>query len=213
VAVRLLLLAAAGGYGGGAAARPPEMQPNAREACRQEVAGAYIKVYDDREKNRTLIVHLRGNMKDQDASLKTAKAELATARAAAAGSEYSVEKAERNEQAEAMVKTLEAQRREFATMLAEAEKAQPRYVAREAALKSAVAKVFTFERLEDKPDGGYPIHLNYKTACSKYRYLCPLPAAQRRDLLAIAAVAENGDGGPPAFESCRRYASIKGANE
>lgn len=189
-----------------ASSRPAELRPNVREACRQELAGAYLKVYDDLERNRTLIVQAKGALKDLEASLKKAVAEKAEAAKAAEGTNFSVEKSEKKQQAESRVAILSSQCDEYRTILNTSIAATPELAKKEQALKQELAKVFTFERLGDKEDGGYPIHLNYKTTCPKFKHLCSLPPAMRRDLLTIKI-----DDGTP--EVCRRYGAIKNASE
>lgn len=185
-----------------AQARPLELQTNIREGCRQEMAGAYLKTYDDREKNRTLIVQVKDALKSLEGPLQTAREAHATQVKIAKASAYSAQHAADEQQAESRVNTLVSQKLDYEMMLQQAMAATETLIAKEKSLKQSLAKVFTFERVGDTADGGYPIRLDYRASCPKFRHVCPLPAMQRRDLLAIDV-----DGGTP--ESCRRYAMVK----
>jgi uncharacterized membrane protein len=182
-------------------ARPTEYQVNIREGCRQAVAGAYLKVYDERERLRTYIIALNDQLKSLTPLLESArKADIAAAKALEKTAFETNVVAKRGEAA-AHLKVLEDQHRETTILKTRAELDHKKYVAEEASLKAAILPVFSFERLEDKPDGGYPVHLHYRSGCPKYRHLCPLPAKDTAALLAIKI-----DGKVP--EPCERYAGL-----
>jgi hypothetical protein len=182
-------------------ARPTEYQVNIRESCRQTIAGAYLKVYDERERLRTYIIALNDQLKNLAPLLESArKADIAAAKALEKAAFETDVIAKRGEAA-SQLKSLEDQHREAQDLKAKAEKDHKKYVAEEAALRAAILPVFSFERLEDKPDGGYPVHLHYRSGCPKYRHLCPLPARDTAALLSIKI-----DGKVP--EPCERYAGL-----
>lgn len=69
-------------------------------------------------------------------------------------------------------------------------------------LREHLTKMFTFERMNDMADGGYPIKLHYKTDCPKYRALCPLAA---QDAKILASIELPGAALP---EPCKRYLGL-----
>jgi plasmid stabilization system protein ParE len=73
--------------------------------------------------------------------------------------------------------------------------------AAEKTMLAAVSKAFTMKRMGDQRDGGYPIRLDYKSSCPKYRVLCPLPIDQADAVKAIPLEDS-------AQESCTRYTSL-----
>ncbi len=188
-------------FAGPARAVPEDYKVNVREGCRQSISGAYISAYTERERGRTLVKTLARQIQDTAQALKTSQDELARLKARSAGKDFELQQAVDMDQLTSRIRTLDAQRGDYAGM---AQKAHVELAAAEALEKTllqGLAKVFVVERTLDKADGGFPIRLDYKATCPKYRALCPLPADAARDLLAIAL-----EGGPP--EACRRYATL-----
>lgn len=181
-------------------ARPPNQRVNMREGCRQTVSGGYLKVYDERESARLYVKTLGYSIDEVSAAVKDTKARYIKERAAADGAGYDLQKAVTADQTAAQIRTLESRLDDYKQLKGEAEVKYKSLVAVEKSLRTSVEFVFRFDRTEDKPDGGYPIRLEYKTACSKYRYLCPLPKKEADKLVAIKL-----DGETP--EECQRYAS------
>lgn len=178
-----------------------EEKLNSREGCRRKIAGHYLEVYDQREQNRKALITYKDSQKEVEKALVTARADRDKAKVAADSAGFDLEKAAKRDQLEAYVNTLDAQLVDTQKLVQATEAALELHGAREKKLRAAIAKVFKFERVEDKPDGGYPMELRYKSPCPKYRYLCPLPESQVKDLLAIEV-----DGAVP--EECRRYAGL-----
>jgi hypothetical protein len=184
-----------------ALARPPEYRVNVREGCRQAIAGGYLKVYDEKERLRTYIRALDDQLKELKPLLQSARNADQAAAKAMEKSAFETEVAARRGEAAAHLRAVETQYKEAEVLKSQAQKEHQRYVAEEAALRAAILPVFSFERTEDKPDGGYPIHLSYKAGCPKYRHLCPLPAKDAADLIKIKI-----EGIVP--EECQRYAGL-----
>jgi hypothetical protein len=183
-----------------AQAIPDDYRANVREACRQAISGAYIEAYTERERNRTLIRTLNENLKETDSALTTARAAQKRLKAEAEGRDFELSRAVAIDQSSARVKTLAAQRDDYAALIHRAQADFSTAEGREKSLLAALAKVFTDERSMDRADGGFPIRLDYKSPCPKYRALCPLPVDDAKALAAIPI-----EGGSP--EACRRYAS------
>ncbi len=179
---------------------PDDYKVNVREGCRQLISGAYIRVYDEREKNRTLAKSLAGQLADTETALKAAQKELASAKAAAAAGTFELARANAADRASAKVRTMEAQRAEYQALLLQAEAAAASAARDERELLHAVAPIFEITRANDKADGGYPLRLDYKATCPKYRALCPLPVADADKLAAVKV-----EGAAP--EACKRYVS------
>ncbi len=182
-------------------ARPAEYRTNIREACRQAVAGGYLKQYDEREKLRTYVKTLKEQVGATAAAAKKAKKAFEVAKAAAEKQTFELALAQKRDETTITLQTLETQQKDYEDLQAEAEKTLAKATENEAALKKRIVKVFVFERLEDRPDGGYPIHLAYKSACPKFRHLCPLPRGEAEKLTEIEV-----DGEVP--DACVRYASL-----
>ncbi|MBM4251592.1 MAG: hypothetical protein FJ146_06445 [Deltaproteobacteria bacterium] len=177
---------------------PVEYQVNAREGCRQIVAGAYVQAYDERERTLAYVATL----KEQLSALKTAsikaKQELSTIESALAKQNYDIDKASKLDMAAANARAVLDQTVEYQKMLNEAEKAVIPARQREQDIKRQFGKVFEIEMVKDNGKGGYPFRVVYRTACPKYRALCPLPADQQDELQALRI-----DGTLP--EPCRKY--------
>ena len=188
-------------FSGQGVARPTEYQVNVREGCRQAIAGGYLKVYDERERLRTYIIALTDQLKSLAPLLESARKADAAAAKALEKAAFETDVVAKRGEAAAHLKALEDQIREAESLRSKAELEHKKYLAEEAKLRAAILPVFAFERLEDKPDGGYPVHLNYRSACPKYRHLCPLPARDTAALLSIKI-----DGKVP--EPCERYAGL-----
>jgi len=180
-------------------AMPPEYQVNAREGCRQAVAGAYLGAYDEHERAINYIVMLKEQITALKAAAVKAHAQAKTAATALAEHSYDVEIARRNDDAASAARVMESQLKEYRTLLEEAQRRVPEVAAREKKLRDRIVKVFNIERADDATKGGYPFRLNYRSTCPKYRALCPLPEKEREHLIEIKI-----DGAVP--EECQKYA-------
>lgn len=198
--LRRTLLVLVGLSAPSAHAVPDDYKVNVREGCRQVISGAYIRVYDEREKNRTLAKSLTGQLADTETALKKAQNEHASAKAAAAAGTFELARANAADRAGAKVRTMEAQRAEYQALLAQAEAAAVAATRDERELLLAVTPIFEITRANDKADGGYPLRLDYKATCPKFRALCPLPVADADKLAAVKV-----EGALP--EPCKRYVS------
>jgi hypothetical protein len=186
---------------GSSEARPDQYRDNLREACRRTVAGAYLRAYDERQRTVEYVKALKGNLDETETALAAARKRLATAKAAAAAKAFDTELAVRVDQAAAEAGVLEKQRDDYKRLHDEAKSKVATLERAEGDLRKRIETVFLFTRTDDRPDGGYPIRLDYKAPCPKYRSLCPLP----RELAArLEALEVNG--ATPV--ECTRYASF-----
>jgi hypothetical protein len=184
-----------------ALAVPAELQPNSREACRRAVAGAYLNAYGEKERLEHLIRATDAEIATTKSALAAARRELASWSAKAKAESFDVDLATKRDDAAVIVKGDEDQLKTYEQEMADAKGKLGAPVAEERRLRGLIDKVFVFERLLDQADGGYPIHLAYRSPCPKYRALCPLPPKDADRLLAITV-----DGQAP--EPCSRYASL-----
>jgi hypothetical protein len=181
-----------------AAAVPVEYQVNAREGCRQAVAGAYVQAYDEHARAVAYVATLKEQLTSLKAASSQAKKELATIEASLAKQNYDVDKASKLDMAAANARAVLDQTGEYQKMLGEAEKAVLPARQREQDIRRQFGKVFQIETVKDNGKGGYPFRVSYRTPCPKYRALCPLPVDQQVELEALRI-----DGALP--DSCRKY--------
>jgi hypothetical protein len=174
---------------------------NVREACRQDLGGAYLKVYDERSRAADYAEMLADSLARTRAALVEADKDAAAKREAAKRGGYDLDKAVARDHAEARLLALKSQESENARLLDEAKASHAVHEKEEKRLRAALSHVFDFDRHEDQRDGGYPLRLKYKADCPKYRYLCTLPERDVEQLLLIRV-----DGKLP--ESCSRYAGL-----
>ena len=150
---------------------PNEYQTNVREACRQAIAGGYLKAYDEKEKLRVYVKSLGEQVVATEAALVKAKKELENAKAKAAQVDFDLGLAAKRDEAATAVQNLELQSQNYQALKKQAAQDFDKAKAGEQDLKKLVDRVFVFDRQGDHPDGGYPIHINYKSACPKFRHL------------------------------------------
>lgn len=182
-------------------ARPAAYRVNVREGCRQSIAGAYLKVYDEKERLRTLIRALTEQTSGLKPLLDAARRDDRLAAETLAKASFEADVAARRGATAAHLQALEEQLKDTEAQLAKAQKEHAAAVLEEARLRAQISPVFEIKRTQDKPDGGYPLELIYRADCPKYRHLCPLP-----DKLAESLARIRIDEGLP--EACQRYLSL-----
>jgi lysozyme family protein len=189
-----------------ASARPDDYRVNLREACRQQVAGAYLNLYDGKIQNEQLAQAASERLAETEQALASARAALAKAEAAYQDKTkaFDVAVAARRDEAAATLENLERQLAQYAVMRDQALAKARAADGEERRARDAITGVFKIERAEDRRDGGYPLRVAYKAECPKFRYLCTLPQA---DAAALEALAVGGE----ALEPCRRYAGLSRA--
>lgn len=174
---------------------------NVREACRQDLGGAYLKIYDEKSRAADYAEMLADSLARTRAALVEAEKDAAAKREAAKRGGYDLDKAVARDQAEARLLALRSQEKDSAGLLDEAKRSHAAHEKEEKRLRAELSRVFDFDRHEDQRDGGYPLRLAYKAGCPKYRHLCTLPDRDVAQLLLIRV-----DGKLP--ESCSRYAGL-----
>lgn len=181
--------------------RPDSQKPNAREACRQSIAGAYLKTYDERERIKMYIRSLDEQVAALDDAFAKAKVEQRALAKTASASTFDVNIAVRQDELQTTTNTLEARAKEARDQRRDAGTDLDQHVHAEQVMRKSIERVFKFTRVEDKPDGGYPTDMRYKSDCPPFRILCPLPAKDVDNLLKILV-----EGAP--VEDCKRYAGL-----
>lgn len=182
-------------------ARPDDYKTNVREACRQAVAGAYLKAYDERERTHAYAKALSVQLDELATGLKAAKTRLAQAKTAAAAHDFDVDRAAAVDYATAAARSIEDQKAESEGLHRAAVGKLSELKQREKAMRAAIERLFVVKRVEDRPDGGYPFEIEYRSACPKYRHLCTLPIVEAERLERLEL-----DGVVPV--PCKRYAGL-----
>jgi hypothetical protein len=185
-------------------ARPDDYRVNLREQCRQAVAGAYLNAFDESRRTEEYARSLVEALAKVDAALVTARAAAKQAASSAASAQFDADTAFASDQRAAELRTLEAQRADYDKLRTEAQAKLATLELAERALKAKLDPLFTIERAQDAEGGGYPVRLDYRSPCPKFRALCALPYDEA---LALAQLDVPG----ATLESCRRYASLSKA--
>lgn len=176
---------------------------NAREACRLACAGAYLEIYDEMTMARQSHKRLQEVILELERAEAAAAKAFRTAKEEATAGGYDFAKAIARDQAEAKHRALVDQLSTYKGQAASSQAAHEQRLKDERKLRQDLEKVFVFERLGDKADGGYPFVLQYRAACPKYRALCPLPKVYHE---ALAALRLGPKGELP--EACTRYLGL-----
>lgn len=176
-------------------------QANIREACRQVLGGAYLKAYDEKNRAHDYAIMLNESLARTKSALTEAIKNAQKAKLAAESSGYDINKAIARDQATAHLDMLREQEKQNLTLLEQAKTAQEEQDQLEQRLRRELSEIFVIKRHEDQKDGGYPLQIQYKSPCPKYRYLCTLPASDADKLQKIRI-----DGKLP--ESCARYVEM-----
>lgn len=178
-------------------ARPVADRVNVREGCRQALAGLYIAAFDRRERAVETVRTAATKRKEAETAHADAKKRVAAAKAAAQG--FDLDTATRIDQLEAEAKSLEDLVNQYRELERNAARDAPHATTAEQKMKESLSRLFTVERLDDRDGEGYPLRLDYKSSCPKYRAVCALSRDDAAVLLQLV------DDTP---EACRRYAGL-----
>lgn len=176
-------------------------QSNIREACRQSLGGAYLKVYDEKNRAHDYAIMLTESLTSTQAALAAAIKDAKTARLISERAGYDVNKAVARDHAAARVDMLKDQEKQNSELLQQAKVTASKQDLEEQRLRQELSEIFIISRHEDQKDGGYPLQIQYKSPCPKYRYLCTLPATDAHKLQKIRI-----DGQLP--QPCARYVEM-----
>lgn len=173
---------------------------NLREACRKQVAGLYLSIYDEHKKNEQYLRLL----KEKNIALQKSQAEtqikLRHIKKQLENSRYDLEISNKHDQIDSMVSLLESSLSENHQLSTEASKKQQELSKQLKELKVKISNLFNFKKIKGK-GAGYKFHIDYKDTCPPYRYSCPLPREKAKKLTAIFPQEE-----VPLV--CQRYASF-----
>ncbi len=163
-----------------------------RELCRREIAGIYLKAFDEKEEARGVVSFAQGNKGRLEVELKGTESFL---------SSLPLETAEDRQNKE----SLEAKRSSLLLSLEESTKAiavyQTKFSERETEVSRILGVLGSLFVLEPFSGPGYPWMLNFRTPCPPYRVSCPLNTKDKEALLAI-------DKQIPLPLACQRYKDI-----
>lgn len=165
---------------------------NLREACRRVTSGMYLDSWDQMNQTKKLLESVQSKKKAVDLSLATESKLINTMRSKVPASNYDLELAQKIDSKSGLIQTLQSQSADLATVLAKAKLDAEAARKTEIQRKAEVVPVFDIKSAKKNER---PLSLEYKAACPKYRYLCPLPrdhAIRLRDVTKL--------------EHCIRYA-------
>lgn len=180
---------------------PNQENPNIRDACRSAVAGLYLEVFDERQQSqhnqqniKVKLGKLRDELKKSLTEWETAKKQLDTA-------DYNPQKTRREIQLRDRVNLLKS------TIFQQegVEKKVDRHLViltkQEASLRSRIEKVFVIKKKPLVVEEAYQTHIDYRAKCPKYRFICPLPEGQPKELRDIF-------NNRPLPQACERYSQV-----
>ncbi len=192
-------------YGPGKSARTKAKREslddvNLREACRRVTSGMYLDSWDQMNQTKKLLESVQKKKTALDLSLANETKLITSMRSKVAASNYDLELAQKIDSKSGLIQTLQSQSDDLVTVLAKAKLDAEAARKAEIQCKSEVVPVFDIKTAKKNER---PSNLEYKAACPKYRYLCPLPrdhAIRLRDVTKL--------------EPCIRYAeqSIQNRN-
>jgi hypothetical protein len=165
-----------------ALASSPDEATNLREACRRVTSGSYLDIWDKASQTKKLLESMRTKKKALDQSLKAETNAFEKMKALQSSSDYDLDLARKVDTKTGLIQTLTFQQQELASVITKAE--QDAIAARKAeeTMKKLVVTVFDIKKHAGKER---PEKLDYKAACPKFKYLCPLPrdhAIRLRDI-------------------------------
>jgi hypothetical protein len=178
------------GNNGSAAA--PDDATNLREACRRVTSGSYLDAWDKASQTKKILDSTRTKKKALEQLLKNEAKTLEQMKSRQAASDYDLDLARKVDSKSGLIQTLTSQQQELAVVATKAEQDATAAEKAEMAMKKQVVTVFDIKKSAGKDR---PERLEYKAACPKYKYLCPLPrehAIRLRDITTL--------------EPCIRYA-------
>lgn len=177
---------------------------NLREMCRREIAGWYLSRFDEVRQARDLLTEVRRQIGLLEDAQKGAEREFARADAASRDMPYDSARTHERYQAESRLAMLVARLDENHAL--EKELAVRDRITREVweRKKSRVSKLMDIDTAPDHRGEEYPRHLDFRTRCSEYRYLCPLTAEDVRAMIDLYDP-------DPMPEACARFAKMRGS--
>ncbi len=175
--------------------------PNIREACRSAVAGLYLQIFDELQRDRGMVRSLDVKIPELQKELKKSESRWQVAKQKVDTSDYdpklSAEETATRSRFEAVRSVLREQEgvRESAAKLAEDRTVQ------EKELRMRIEKVFTITQKPQPLPDIYQFDVEYRSPCPKYRFVCPLPREHAKALREIFA-------GRQLPTACERYANV-----
>lgn len=164
-----------------------DAEVNLREACRRAVAGYYLKIYDKKEHSEQYLNLLGQKEKELAAALKKAEANFAEKKKKFTQKEFDAKVLAEFNDATVQLDNLKKAVTDNADLQYDAKETLFVVTKQEKEARDKIAPVFKIERLEDKPQQGYPFRVEYIDPCPKYRYLCALPLDRAKTLKTILA--------------------------
>lgn len=160
-------------------------QYNYRDQCRSIIVGHYWKVVDSMNTNQQFYLRQIDNVKKMKSESKKLKAKLSKLQKTKSQKPYDTKRDQQMKANRAKIEFLDKTITSSEAKIPQYKKKYDELVLSYTTLRERMEKVFKIEDDTSKKRGKYPKSIQYKTACPKYRHVCPLPEKERNDLLKI----------------------------
>jgi hypothetical protein len=177
-----------------------QRQINLREACRRTVAGYFLKHHDMHVQSQNYEMLIKDKLTKLNTASKKYNAEYEVLRKKTNKDEFSMELAEKRDNAYAKVKNARISIVEYEEMIKKAHADRENAESKINSLKSNIKSVFALKKAKETL-GAYPYKVDYISPCPKYHHLCPLPHKYASSLKVLKIEGETP-------EVCGRYANF-----
>ena len=177
-----------------------DAEVNLREACRRAVAGYYLKIYDKKEHSEQYLHLLGEKEKEIAAALKQAEVNFEAKKKKFTQNEFDSKVLTEFNEATVHLDNLKKAHADNQNLQYDAKETLFVVTKQEKEAREKIAPVFKIERLEDKPQQGYPFRVEYIAPCPKYRYLCALPLDHAKSLKTLL--------GEETPDACLKYSNF-----
>lgn len=147
-----------------------------REACRKQVAGAYLSAYNQWSRTSDYLILLDNQFKKLKAAEKAARTTFETRRNEVDKFEYDVERQRAFMAAQNTWEGIKTQLRDTQNLIEHAKDEAATADKDLRKLKSSLTPVFNIETIK-RDSKEFPYRLEFISPCPKYRQTCPLPNA------------------------------------
>lgn len=180
-------------------AEPLPRDGNLREACRKQVAGLYLALYDQKEKAKSYRDLLAQTNVELKAGLNKAKAEFLQSEKRIAQSALDLQLSLEHEGKASQVAAIEKNIQENLELAQKAQEAELTSTRELKAVTENLNKIFTINPIKGDGDS-YKFSVSYQSPCPSYHDSCPLPAKEAKLLQSLF-----GDKTP---DVCVKYANF-----
>ncbi len=172
-----------------------------RELCRKNISGQYISWYDQVYRAKKQLKHFSKKEGELAQQIKVYRVDYDKKKKAAQSKEYNASILNARDHAKNRIDTSVTQLKELRRSKTKISLDLAEYQQKLAKLKPSITAIFTIKTLQEKNKKNYPISIEYKSRCPKYRFMCKLPGKDIYYLKIIVKQLET-----PV--SCERYISF-----